>query len=138
MDIEAFKFTNEPKAKLIESLSIAIGQKQLSFPSIPELINELHAFGFEILPSGRMHYCAPSSLHDDCVIAPALAFIEPPNKAFCKIFKTATAVSGKRRRPTQFSVTERHLSEKRPYAQNRTFYGRRKRYEKIFEKACYC
>jgi phage FluMu gp28-like protein len=75
-DIEAFTFTNESKAKLIESLSIAIEQKQLTFPNLPELINELHAFGFEVLPSGRMRYCAPGHLHDDCVIAVALAWKE--------------------------------------------------------------
>jgi len=76
IDIEAFKFTNESKAKLIESLSIAIEQRQLTFPNIPELINELHAFGFEVLPSGRMRYCAPGHLHDDCVIVLALAWKE--------------------------------------------------------------
>ncbi len=75
-DVESFKFTNESKAKLIESLSIAIEQRQLTFPNIPELVNELHAFGFEVLPSGRMRYCAPGHLHDDCVIALALAWKE--------------------------------------------------------------
>ncbi|MFH1391022.1 MAG: phage terminase large subunit [Candidatus Diapherotrites archaeon] len=76
IDIESFKFTNESKAKLIESLSIAIEQKELTFPKISELVNELHAFGFEVLPSGRMRYCAPGHLHDDCVIALALAWKE--------------------------------------------------------------
>ena len=86
--MESFKFTNESKAKLIESLSIAIEQKQLSFPNIPELANELHAFGFELLPSGRMRYCAPGSLHDDCVIA--LAFSWKANIAALLIFLAFT------------------------------------------------
>ena len=75
LNVEAFKFTNESKARLIESLSIAIEQRELTFPSIPELISELHAFGFEVLPqSGRMRYTAPSGLHDDCVISLGLAW----------------------------------------------------------------
>jgi hypothetical protein len=73
-NVEAFKFTNESKARLIESLAIAIEQKQLTFPNIPELITELHSFGFETLPSGRMRYTAPNGLHDDTVIALALAW----------------------------------------------------------------
>ena len=74
VNVEAFKFTNESKSQLIESLSIAIEQRLLSFPSIPELVSELHVFGFEVLPSGRMRYCAPGHLHDDCVISLALAW----------------------------------------------------------------
>jgi len=74
LNVESFKFTNESKAKLIESLSIAIEQKKLSFPKIPVLVSELHAFGFEVLPSGRMRYTAPSGLHDDAVISLSLAW----------------------------------------------------------------
>jgi len=74
LNVVAFRFTNESKSQLIESLSIAIEQRLLSFPSIPELVSELHVFSFEVLPSGRMRYCAPGHLHDDCVISLALAW----------------------------------------------------------------
>lgn len=71
--VEGYKFTNASKADLIENLSIQIENKQVSYPEIPELINELKLFGYEMLPSGLTRYCAPKGFHDDCVIGLALA-----------------------------------------------------------------
>jgi len=73
MNVEGYRFTSESKKQLIEGLSIAIEQHIITYPDIPELINELRIFGFEISKSGNISYNAPSSHHDDCVIALALA-----------------------------------------------------------------
>jgi hypothetical protein len=45
------------------------------------LLDELAAFEYEILPSGRVRYSAPDGMHDDCVIALALAFWNLKNGA---------------------------------------------------------
>ena len=108
LSVTKYQFTNDSKAKLIEALSIAIEQREVSFPNITELVNELHSFGFETLPSGRMRYTAPSGLHDDCVISLALTwkaqkgsgffcgFIEwaPPSYADDPIYKTRNSYLG--------------------------------------------
>ena len=67
------KFTNAVKSDLVQKLSLAIEQRAVTFPDIPELLGELRAFSFERLPSGLTRYSAPDGLHDDCVMALALA-----------------------------------------------------------------
>lgn len=71
--VQGYKFTSASKADLIENLSIMIEQRQISYPDIPELVNELKLYGYEQLPSGTVRYGAPQGYHDDCVIALALA-----------------------------------------------------------------
>jgi hypothetical protein len=71
--VKGYKFTNESKRKLIENLSIAISQKTIRYPDIPELVNELNIFQAVQLPSGGVRYEAPTGYHDDAVMALALA-----------------------------------------------------------------
>lgn len=73
LNIEGYKFTNESKKQLIEGMSIAIEQQRISYPDIPELINELRIFGYKISKTGLITYNAPQGYHDDTVIALALA-----------------------------------------------------------------
>lgn len=73
LHIIPFKFTNTSKTQLIENLSIIIQNKQIQFPAIPELMNELDIFEIMTTPGGAVKYSAPKGLHDDCVIALALA-----------------------------------------------------------------
>ncbi len=74
LKVEGYRFTNESKKQLIEALSIAIEQQKISYSNIPELVNELKIFGFNITPTGTITYGAPAGHHDDCVIALALAW----------------------------------------------------------------
>jgi len=74
ISVEGFKFSNTSKRQLIENLSIGIERGSVSFPEIPELINELSIFSFEQSSTGVIRYNAPDGLHDDCVIALALAY----------------------------------------------------------------
>lgn len=71
--VYSFKFTNESKMNLITSLQVAFEQGQVSFPAIPVMIDELQAFEYEMLTSGKFRYSAPEGYHDDCVISLGLA-----------------------------------------------------------------
>lgn len=73
IEIHGYKFTNESKQNLITSLQVAFEKNQISFPEIPTLIDELEAFEYEMLISGKFRYSAPEGYHDDCVIALGLA-----------------------------------------------------------------
>jgi hypothetical protein len=68
-----YKFTNESKQNLIVALQIAFEKDEISFPLIEILVDELEAFEYEMLPSGKVRYNAPENYHDDCVISLALA-----------------------------------------------------------------
>lgn len=70
--IEPYHFTNPSKENLIRGLMIALEQNEITYPEIPELINELEAFEYTQGTTGMMRYSAPSGFHDDCVIALAL------------------------------------------------------------------
>ena len=65
--------SNAVKCQLVENLIISLENEEVSFPNIPELVNELRIFTFDRSEvSGTVHYNAPSGFHDDCVIALAL------------------------------------------------------------------
>ena len=72
-DIEGVKFTNENKTAMINFLSNLIEKKQLTYPDLPVLIEELRIYEYEQLPSRKLRMNAPSGKHDDCVISLALA-----------------------------------------------------------------
>ena len=72
-NIRGIKFTNENKTDMVNYLSNKIEKHDISYPEIPELINELRIYEYEALPSGRLRMNAPSGKHDDCVIALGLA-----------------------------------------------------------------
>ena len=85
--VDGYKLTNATKKALIENLSIMLDNKEITFPGDPEtkefsttlspdfgvLKSELESFTYELLPSGLIRYGAPEGLHDDCVVALALA-----------------------------------------------------------------
>ena len=56
---------------LMEGLSLAIQTQTIRYPD-NEIVNELSSFAFEYTKTG-VRYSAPSGLHDDCVMALALA-----------------------------------------------------------------
>lgn len=71
--VEGYKFTNTSKRQLIEALMMSVERQEVSFPDIPELINEMSTFTFEQTDGGVIKYSAPDGMHDDIVIAFALA-----------------------------------------------------------------
>ena len=73
LNVNGITFTESMKRNLVTNLAIWIEQRKIKIPAIPELIDELKIFGYEVLPSGRIRYGAPEGYHDDCVMALALA-----------------------------------------------------------------
>jgi len=74
MPVQPFTTTQASKIKAIEDLSLAFEQGDIKIPNDQTLISELQSYAGERLPSGIMRYNAPSGLHDDCVMALALAW----------------------------------------------------------------
>jgi len=74
--VQPYTFTNRSKAALIDNLALMFEKKEITLPKpqlYPELIEELEAFQYSVTDSGSVRSGAPSSYHDDCVIALALA-----------------------------------------------------------------
>jgi len=74
LNIVPYKISGTSKRPLIENLSINIQEKNITYPEIPELINELNIFAYKTnQTTGHTSYSAPEGYHDDIVIALALA-----------------------------------------------------------------
>lgn len=74
LPIEAYRTTSQSKQQIINALALAFEQTDITIPNEPVLLGELQAYTLERLPSGNFRYTAPSGLHDDCVMALALAW----------------------------------------------------------------
>lgn len=75
LPVVAFETTPSSKPPLIESLALAFERKELSILDDPILLGELGAYERKVSPTtGRSQYSAPEGLHDDCVMALALAW----------------------------------------------------------------
>jgi hypothetical protein len=86
-NVSGYKITGTTKNPLIENLSIMLDEGTIWFPGDPKrkefdtkindqfpiLKSELENFTYKITPSSHIQYNAPEGLHDDCVIALALA-----------------------------------------------------------------
>jgi len=66
--------TPSSKPPLIEALALAIERGEIGLINEPKLVNELQAYTMERMPSGSFRYTAPGGMHDDLVIATALAW----------------------------------------------------------------
>ena len=74
LPVHGFTTTNESKARIVQQLALAFERGEIRIPDDEVLIAELEAFEATRLPSGKWHYGAPSGMHDDTVIALALAY----------------------------------------------------------------
>ncbi|GAB5493054.1 MAG: hypothetical protein Phog2KO_32690 [Phototrophicaceae bacterium] len=74
LPMRPFMTTAKSKAPLIEALSLAIERAELALLPDETLLAELTSYQLERLPSGGYRYSAPAGLHDDMVIATALAW----------------------------------------------------------------
>ena len=73
LSVLPFKITSSSKQELIERLMVAIEQRLITFPKIPELIDELGIFSYEVTDHGNVRFAAPEGSHDDCVMSLSLA-----------------------------------------------------------------
>ena len=74
LPMKRFVTTARSKSPLIESLALAIERKEVALLDDPILLGELASYALERLPGGGYRYGAPSGLHDDLVMAAALAW----------------------------------------------------------------
>ena len=74
LSVQGFITTNSSKAQIIDALALAFEQDKIKIINEQVLVSELMAYQSERLPSGLMRYGAPEGMHDDTVIALALAW----------------------------------------------------------------
>lgn len=75
LPVWAFDTNNASKAAAVQALQLAFDQRTIRILPDPIQKGELLAFTTERLPSGMLRYGAPEGMHDDTVIALALAWV---------------------------------------------------------------
>ncbi len=70
-NFEGYNFSSKSKQQLMEGLAVAIQTREIRFPD-GWLVNELEAFEYQYTKTG-VRYSAPEGMHDDGVMALALA-----------------------------------------------------------------
>lgn len=73
LPVTPFTTTAASKGRAIQDLARAFETKGLAILNDPTLTGELLAYQAERLPSGLVRYGAPEGMHDDCVMALAIA-----------------------------------------------------------------
>ena len=74
LPVYGFNTTNASKALIIDALALAFERQTIAVLPDETLLNELAAYESERLPGGMLRYNAPAGMHDDTVIATALAW----------------------------------------------------------------
>lgn len=74
LPVQPFQTTNATKAAAVDALSLAFERNDVRILPEQILIAELQAYEAERLPSGLLRYGAPEGMHDDSVMALALAW----------------------------------------------------------------
>lgn len=74
LPVRPFMTTSKSKAPLIEGLALAIERGELALLPDETLLAELASYEVEMTPGGNYRYTAPPGMHDDTVIATALAW----------------------------------------------------------------
>jgi hypothetical protein len=72
--VRGFNTTAQSKPKLIEDLVLAFDRRQIQILDDATFKTELALFKRHVSLTGRSQYRAPDGMHDDCVIALALAY----------------------------------------------------------------
>ncbi len=86
---EGFRFTGLSKQQLMDRLRTAIQRRDVRFPDGP-IRHELESFEYEFTARG-VRYSAPHGIHDDCVMALALAVQHHANRQKYRSWLTAWA-----------------------------------------------
>lgn len=96
LPVVAFQTTNASKMAIIDALALAFERREIEILNDVTLVNELQAYEMERLPSGMLRYSAPEGLHDDCVMALALAWSEiasPVDEGGLMVFDDLVGIS---------------------------------------------
>jgi len=84
MRVEGFRYTEPSRQDLLEGLAHAIAAQAVRFPDepgeegAPSLVEQLEAFEYDYSASGVLRFRAPKGMHDDAVMALALAVKKLP------------------------------------------------------------
>lgn len=73
VSVEGYGFTNASKRDLIEHLALKFAHHSIAIPGDEQLLRELQYFEYELTTSGNVRMNGRSGIHDDLVIALALA-----------------------------------------------------------------
>jgi hypothetical protein len=73
VNCSGYQITATSKEPLIDNLALGIEQGAYRLMDHPTQTNELLSYQYELTPSRNVKMSAPSGMHDDCVIALALA-----------------------------------------------------------------
>lgn len=79
LNVIGFTTTNQSKAEIIQALALAFERVEIGVTNDRQLLMELEAFEVTRLPSGSFRYSAPAGIHDDMVMALALAYWQSHN-----------------------------------------------------------
>lgn len=93
VEIEGVVFTSQSKRELIDNLAVRLANREVTFPRIEALVNELQYYEYELTEAGNVRTGARQGYHDDCVCALALALRMAPRYISSDRFLT----SGRRR-----------------------------------------
>lgn len=95
LPVQPFVTTNATKTVVIEALALAFERGDIRILSDPVLVSELQAYEMKRLPSGLMRYSAPEGMHDDTVMALALAWavVAEPARGGTMIYEEAVSIS---------------------------------------------
>lgn len=74
LNVQGYQLTSQSKEALIDNLAMLIEQGRARLMDVPVQTNELKAYEYQMTPSRNVRMSAPEGMHDDCVIALALAF----------------------------------------------------------------
>jgi hypothetical protein len=72
--VQSWTATNASKAAVVQQLSLALEQGELTLLDDATQKGELQAFESTVTQTGLVRYAAPEGMHDDTVIALALAW----------------------------------------------------------------
>lgn len=92
-----FKFSGKSKDQLVKKMCLFFSEKKITLPNsdeIPNLVNEIEQYAYEILPSGKIRYSAPSGKHDDEVMSLGLAMWPLKDQPETNIYTTGTPKQG--------------------------------------------
>lgn len=74
LPVQPFTTTNASKAQAMDALALAFERGEIRILNDPTLLAELQAYEQTRTASGMLRYSAPAGMHDDCVMALALAW----------------------------------------------------------------
>ena len=80
LPVQPFKTTAASKPLVIDGLALAFEREELKILDDRVLIGELEAYEMQKLPGGNLRFSAPEGMHDDTVIALALAWDSVSNR----------------------------------------------------------